>query len=1315
MRMVSPSFVARSVQKLVLGGAVVAMAIWITGEVAERTQLGTDLAASRALLQAEVSGQFVTLGNRLDEAVRAVTLDAETVLLAEQGDVAASRRLFDLAAAGARTSPGSVAITIYGARNQPVAWVGRSEDVPDARLAGPASLFLGQSTYGLQLFRVQPVVDAADPERQIGAVVAETPLSRDGPTPMAGADFALETSMVPVSLRLQFEDTASAGPDTFIVRTSSGEPLAAVQLSDADLQASRQRIRDRRMAAELTLAALLLLLFAGPLLDWRRSTRSLPLAAGLTTGIALLLVAARALLWITTRRLGLAEPALVPAAPWAPASAVLMASPVDFLLTGLTALGLTALGTATFIEWRRAHRPGIGVVVVDRPSLGACYLAVQVVAGTAVVALLVRQATFLRSSLSQVAVDILRFAIEPGDWMRLCVVIGLLALNAAVIGLAILILRTAASPWVFTTSPIGWRLRGAAAWMLPAVALAWPGLTETPAALWPTLAAVVFTAAAAWTLHRFGAALPRGSQAQRLVVALLALTLPSVVFYPSLVDAADSARRQLVTERYAPEVLNQRPDVRLKLSQALAEIDRMEGLDALVQASELPVAGPPSTDAAFLVWSQTQLATQRLTSSVELHNPAGAMVSRFALNLPDNAQGQIWNESSCEWEMLEEVSPFFSEERRLLHAGRAICTSDAGGRRVAAGSVVVHSMLDYANLSFISAQNPYTALMRSGQARPEPRPRAEVELYVYGWSRRVLYSSVDAPPPLTEEVYRRAYESRQPFWSTITRGSAAIDVYVMSDRAAIYVLGVVKPTAFGHVNTIAELVTLAFAVFVILLLAGGAANLLTSRVPMTGRALLAEVRASFYQKLFLAFVLSAVVPVLALAVVSREYMARLMYADIESEATRLANVASRVVEDVGVQMGQAAVDDNIVVWLSRVIAQDVNIFQGAELLASSERNLFASGLLPTRTPGEVFRAIVLDGRPSYVGREEAGGLEYLTAATPVRIQGGRQAVLTVPLTSRQQETQAQIDELDRRVLLAALLFIMLGAGIGYDMAERIADPVNRLMRATRRIARGDLDARVLATSADELRRLVEAFNQMAADLQRQRQELERTNRLAAWADMARQVAHDIKNPLTPIQLNAEHLRRVHSDQGRPLGGVIDDCVANILGQVRLLRQISSEFSSFAASPEPRPLATNLADLVAEIIDPYRVGLAGRVAIETHVPAALPRLRVDRMLVGRALTNVIENALHAMPGGGSLTIDAALAPDRMAQLRITDTGIGMDREALAKIFEPYFSTKAIGTGLGLTIAKRNVEANGGAISVTSEQGNGTSVTLTLPLA
>jgi two-component system, NtrC family, nitrogen regulation sensor histidine kinase NtrY len=286
------------------------------------------------------------------------------------------------------------------------------------------------------------------------------------------------------------------------------------------------------------------------------------------------------------------------------------------------------------------------------------------------------------------------------------------------------------------------------------------------------------------------------------------------------------------------------------------------------------------------------------------------------------------------------------------------------------------------------------------------------------------------------------------------------------------------------------------------------------------------------------------------------------------------------------------------------------------------------------------------------------------------------------------------------------------------MAERIADPVNRLTRATRRIARGDLDARVAATSSDELRRLVEDFNQMAADLKRQRRELERTQRLEAWADMARQVAHDIKNPLTPIQLSAEHAQRVNLDRGRPLSPVLDECVNAILSQVKLLRQISAEFSSFASSPTPRPEPTMLLELIDEVVEPYRSGLSHRIAIEVQADAGLPVIAIDRTLFARALTNVIENALHAMPGSGRLAIASRRSPAGSQPsiiVEVTDSGIGMDQDALNKIFEPYFSTKATGTGLGLTIAKRNIELNGGTIAVTSQRGAGTTVTMTLPLA
>jgi nitrogen fixation/metabolism regulation signal transduction histidine kinase len=282
------------------------------------------------------------------------------------------------------------------------------------------------------------------------------------------------------------------------------------------------------------------------------------------------------------------------------------------------------------------------------------------------------------------------------------------------------------------------------------------------------------------------------------------------------------------------------------------------------------------------------------------------------------------------------------------------------------------------------------------------------------------------------------------------------------------------------------------------------------------------------------------------------------------------------------------------------------------------------------------------------------------------------------------------------------------------MAERIADPVNRLTRATMRITRGDLDVRVAATSSDELRRLVDDFNSMAAELLRQRRELERTHRLEAWAEMARQVAHEIKNPLTPIQLNAEHLRRVHADRGEPLSPVLQDCVATILQQVKLLRTIASEFSSFASSPTAKPAPVDVAGMLHEIIDPYRKGLSDRITFAIDIPDQLPPVYIDRTLVGRSLTNIIENALHAMPSNGTLSV-VARSEAGGVRIRVSDTGVGMDAEALARAFEPYFSTKASGTGLGLPIAKRNVELSGGTVSVASEQNRGTAVDITLPLA
>ena len=239
---------------------------------------------------------------------------------------------------------------------------------------------------------------------------------------------------------------------------------------------------------------------------------------------------------------------------------------------------------------------------------------------------------------------------------------------------------------------------------------------------------------------------------------------------------------------------------------------------------------------------------------------------------------------------------------------------------------------------------------------------------------------------------------------------------------------------------------------------------------------------------------------------------------------------------------------------------------------------------------------------------------------------------------------------------------------------------------------------------------------MAAELKAQRAQLERTHRLEAWAEMARQVAHEIKNPLTPIQLSAEHLRRVHADRGEPMGPVLENCVTSILGQVRLLRQISSEFSSFASSPTARRAPVALPELVAEVVDPYRTGLAG--ADRDRQPGARRRCRpcssIARSSPARSRTSSRTRCTRCRVPA-RLTIDGSRRGRRRFGSTSPTPASGWIEEALERVFEPYFSTKTTGTGLGLPIARRNIELSGGSIEVRSAKGAGTTVIVRLPLA
>jgi signal transduction histidine kinase len=941
------------------------------------------------------------------------------------------------------------------------------------------------------------------------------------------------------------------------------------------------------------------------------------------------------------------------------------------------------------------------------------FLVAQLLAGTLAIAVLLAQHTLLADTVANTTLDLLHFSLHPWNTALTALQFAIVIWDVTAIAVLVLIFRAAYLPW--RIARMRWRVRLAAAtcWVLPGLIFLSPQRVNGP-----LLVALILAAGSALIATRLKGRYRQGSQAFRLTLLWIGLVLPALAFYADVFALADRAKTELVETRYGPQALNQRRTIQSLMQQSLQQIDTFPGLADLVSVPPGPSGSEALTDRAFQVWRITGLAMYPVTSSVELFGPDGRLVSRFAFSLPDDLNALPTSEETvCTWDVFEEVSPFFAVERRVLSAGRAVCVNDPSGASHVVGSVRVHAMLDYANLPFIASKSPYVELLRPVEPeRNEGISGGDIEFAVYGWSRMPLYTSAGTAWRLDEPTFAKLASSRTPVWARLEGEDQRYDVYLLSDRGGIYGLGFPVVTLLGHMMNLAELTVIAAVTFLAALLLTAIFSTVARRTT-SARKLLREIRASFYRKLFLAFSAATVVPVVALAVVTSNYVADQLRANVEQEAVRTASAAQRVVEDLvaprAAQQG-VAIDDNLMVWVSRLIGQDVNIFAGPRLLATSERNLFASGVIPVRTPSDVYVALQLQNEAATVTSEQVGTAQpFLVAGTHMSVPQ-MNALLTVPLASRAQEIERQIDTLDRRVLLAALLFILAGAGIGYSMAERIADPVNRLTRATRRIASGQLDTRLAATSSDELGRLVDDFNHMARDLEQQRTDLERTNRLEAWAEMARQVAHEIKNPLTPIQLNAEHLRRVNVDRGAPLTPILDQAVNTILGQVKLLRQIASEFSSFASSPIVQRTPVDIAELVREIVDPYRSALAGQIQCNVDVASDLPPVYIDRMLVTRSLTNIIENALHAMGARGTLAVVASLDEDDV-RIRVSDTGGGMDPDALARAFEPYFSTKASGTGLGLPIAKRNVELSGGTITIHSERGHGTTVELTLPVA
>jgi len=295
--------------------------------------------------------------------------------------------------------------------------------------------------------------------------------------------------------------------------------------------------------------------------------------------------------------------------------------------------------------------------------------------------------------------------------------------------------------------------------------------------------------------------------------------------------------------------------------------------------------------------------------------------------------------------------------------------------------------------------------------------------------------------------------------------------------------------------------------------------------------------------------------------------------------------------------------------------------------------------------------------------------------------------------------------------------ILLGLVLGWWISARVTRPIEELAVGAREVAAGNWGARVDVHSHDEVGQLAEAFNEMTRQLAEQRERLVQTERVAAWRELARRLAHELKNPLFPLQLTVENLQRAREQTSEQFDEVFFESTATLRAELENLKTIVSRFSDFAKMPVPEFEAVDVNELVRSTIKLFEPQLApvGRPPItpELYLDENLPHPQADPILLRRALENLILNSLDAMPAGGTLTVRTAQRSGAV-RLEVTDTGEGLAPEECARLFTPYYTTKRHGTGLGLAIVQSVVSDHSGRIEVESAPGAGATFRIELPM-
>jgi signal transduction histidine kinase len=1050
----------------------------------------------------------------------------------------------------------------------------------------------------------------------------------------------------------------------FPLRNETGRIMATVTLASPSLTAKLSRTRE-----DLRLVLLLLLFTAGlaaviffwssPDFRHGRDIVSGGLGAALLVGLRLLALPLGHLEKIQS--LSLFKPSVAGFSSWGGLSQ----SPADIFLTSLAALGLASCLAVYALKPRREDGAGFPANLGVALSILAAVLA----GGGIFVLMKVFRRVVFNSNLSLLRWDF--------DVSRLALQLSLfLFLVAVLIVLAV----------AFRLALLGSRAKAVSCLV---VVLAATGAVFLDADRSLFLAAVS-AALIAWLFAV--AAIPNLSR--RREVWFVGLVLAALWMSRSLDGLSAVRTHRLLETTIAHTILTQETWGNFLIEESLPGLDRGERL--IVSFFK----DPQNREFAHSLWEKSPVAKFNWYSSLEVRDAEGNTLSRFSLNVPKVLGGPPDLEPARTWTIVPYSQTFIGKEKDFLVGYKDYYD---GGVRL--GRIILYVSLDPEMLPFLYSSNPYFEVLRT-DSLPSLN-QFDFGCEIFDLEGRSLFNPRKLTAGLSAADLDRLRGSSSPFWSRFRERGTAYDAYLFRSGKHCYSLFAplksLKTKAVDFLRFFFLGLAAAMAVLLLITLASGKASV---RKPLW----------SFSNRVYASFLAVALVPLLLYTVFTRNLFDSLFTERFVEDAAIHSSYAQGLMEAFLIIQGievspYLAPSEDLALWISSTLSNDVILYGDAVLLASSRREFFDSGLLPEILDGEAYQALVYDRKPFFTQRTRFGGYSFQTLTVPYDFKNTT-LFISLPFPfEKEQLTKATQEIVEFLVLLSAFFFtlvILLSRGI----RSMIIVPVRKLLAGTREVGLGNLEVTIEHRSRDEMMTLIDGFNTMIRNLKAHEQELAEMSKKVAWTEMARRVAHEIKNPLTPIQLSAEHVLKVYEDKRGDLDKALKESMSYIISEVENLRRIAQEFMEIARDTTVRKEPVDLRVLLEETLQPYRRLLAERIRFKVVAEGSDFRASGDAAKLKTAFRNIVANAIEAISQQGEVALSIG-RKGPVFTISVRDSGPGMSKETVDRIFDLYFSTKDAGTGLGLPIAKKIVEEHGGAIRVTSEPGKGTTVVIDLP--